>query len=239
MSIEEFELASHPFGWKAEYWDGKARFTPREHGVKVSLDLERRELSAAHNIEPADLAYKRQMMDAFFETFYDSVEFCNWPADKIKAHARNNIEEYFDEKRGKPLDVSKMVFDPKTKDFIGLALFLINRENEVELDLLFVRPPYQGKGVATEMVATAANELLTSGTTKIVSRYHVCNEGSREWHTKVGFIELPDQFYIRMKYSWYKHEVWRNENLGTVTNLEGLRKQRDYWCGQLDDGFRY
>lgn len=239
MTIEEFELASHPFGWKSEYWDGTAHFTPREHGVKVSLDLDRRELSTAHKIHPADPAYRRQMIDAFFETFYDSVEFCNWPTDKIQAHARNNIEECFDEKRGKTLEVSKMAFEPNTGDLIGLALFLINRENEAELDLLFVKPPYQGKGVATEMVAAAANELLTSGTGKIVSRYHVCNERSREWHTKFGFKELPDQAYIRMKYAWYKHEVWRNEKLGTSVNLKELEKQRDYWFGQLDDGFRY
>lgn len=179
------------------------------------------------------------MINAFFESFYDSVEFFNWPTEKIQTPARNNITEYFEEKRGKPLEVSQIALEPKTNDLIGLALFLINRENEAELDLLFVRPPYQGKGVATEMVTTAANELLASGTNKIVSRYHVCNEGSRDWHTKFGFKQLPDQFYIRMKYSWYKYEIWRNKKLGITADLKELQQKRDYWFEQLDDLFRY
>lgn len=232
-------MASHPFGWKAEYWDGKARFTPREYGVKAILHPRQRSLKIAHEIKPVDPAYKRQMIRTFFETFYDSVEFCNWPAKNIKAHARNNIEGYFNEKRGKPLDVSKMVLDSNTNDLIGLGLFLINRENETELDLLFVTPAHQGKSVATEMIATAANELLSSGTRTIVSRYHVCNEVSRRWHTKFGFKEVPDQFYIRMKYSWYKNEVWRHKKLGITAKLEELQKQSEYWFEQLDDLLRY
>lgn len=40
MSQEEFEIMSHPFGWKAEYWDNHAPKSPREHIVKTRVVLE-------------------------------------------------------------------------------------------------------------------------------------------------------------------------------------------------------
>lgn len=39
MSIEDFEMIEHPFGYKVEYWDGEAVFTPREYNVTTKLGL--------------------------------------------------------------------------------------------------------------------------------------------------------------------------------------------------------
>lgn len=39
MSIEEFESMPHPFGWKVEYYNGKAHFTPRPMNVRTKLSL--------------------------------------------------------------------------------------------------------------------------------------------------------------------------------------------------------
>lgn len=39
MSVEEFHLMEHPFGWKTEYFSGKAHLTPREHHVRTQLTL--------------------------------------------------------------------------------------------------------------------------------------------------------------------------------------------------------
>jgi hypothetical protein len=37
MSVEEFRLMEHPFGWKAEYFSGEGHLTPREHLVRNQL----------------------------------------------------------------------------------------------------------------------------------------------------------------------------------------------------------
>jgi hypothetical protein len=39
MSVEEFRLMEHPFGWKAEYFSGEGHLTPREHLVRTQLTL--------------------------------------------------------------------------------------------------------------------------------------------------------------------------------------------------------
>lgn len=136
------------------------------------------------------------------------------------------------------LTVSKMTVEPKTNTLIGLALFLTNSEGDSELDLLFVSPNWQRRGVASEMAAAAVNELVESGSSTLYSTFHICNEQSRAWHLKFGFAELPDQMYCRLKYSWYKHEIWRNEKLGALENVEELKRNRDHWLAQLDEVFK-
>jgi hypothetical protein len=39
MSVEEFEFMEHPFGWKTEYFSGKAHLTPRKHLVRTKRTL--------------------------------------------------------------------------------------------------------------------------------------------------------------------------------------------------------
>lgn len=90
MSFKEYELMPHPFGWKVEYWDGNAHLTPRYYGVKTKLALQHRAINESWRIVPANIAFKEQAIAIFFETFQDSVEFCDWPTEEISWY-RNEI----------------------------------------------------------------------------------------------------------------------------------------------------
>jgi hypothetical protein len=118
MSIEEFELTSHPFGWKAEYYNGQAHFSPRENHVYTKLTLEQREINESWKIVPVGQIFQEQIIAAFFETFLDSVEFCSWPTASIRTHIEKNISNYFQGVRGNPLPVSVMALEPGTDDQI-------------------------------------------------------------------------------------------------------------------------
>jgi hypothetical protein len=87
MTIEEFSHIEYPFGYKVEYWDGETIFIPREQNVRAKLDITERGININHNLKPVSSSLKLQMIDAFFESFKDSVEFCDWPEDKIRYHA--------------------------------------------------------------------------------------------------------------------------------------------------------
>ncbi len=239
MSVEEFEIMSYPFGWKAEYWDNNAHLSPREYIVKTRVVLEHHPLVPSFNPMPADPSFKEQMIEAFFETFKDSVEFCDWPESQIRLHAEKNINGYFQGVRGKPLPVSVMIMRPNTNQVAGLALFLENREAHAELDLLYVVPSYQGKGMATEMVRSGANILYGDGVRDLYSGYHICNERSRDWQHSFGLAEIPDQFYCRLKYAWCRHEIWRRERLGISKGVKELEREKDRWSEQLTDDWRY
>jgi hypothetical protein len=114
ISIEEFELMEHPFGWKAEYFDGKAHLTPREHLVRTQTILAPKKVATAHQIVPVDPLQQERMIVAFLEAFEDSVEFCDWSSNLFHTHVRKNITNYFQGVRGKPHPVSRMVLEPNS-----------------------------------------------------------------------------------------------------------------------------
>jgi RimJ/RimL family protein N-acetyltransferase len=227
--IEEFEWMFHQFGWKAEYFDGKAHLTPREHLVRTQMKLAPKKSATAHQIVPVDPLQQERIILAFLEAFEDSVEFCDWSLEAFNTHARRNITNYFQGKRGKPLPVSRMVLEPNSDRIIGLALFVENREEGVELDLLLVKPSHQRMGIATQMVASAIDSLYADGVRDLRSGYHICNDRSRAWHHKLGFEDIPEYFHCKLKAAWYRHEIWRLEKLGQIDRLEELRIEKDRW----------
>jgi GNAT superfamily N-acetyltransferase len=229
MSIEEFDLMEHPFGWKAEYFSGKGHLTPREHLVRTQLTLAPQTTAASDRIVPVDPSLKELMIAKFFEAFEDSVEFCDWSLDDIFTHATKNINNYFQGVRGKPHPVSRMALEPNSQQIIGLALFVEKQEQRVELDLLLVQPSYQRMGIATQMVASAIDRLYTDGVKDLWSGYHICNDDSRAWHRSLCFQEIPDYFYCRLKAAWYRDRIWQREKLESVEQLEQWRTEKDRW----------
>jgi GNAT superfamily N-acetyltransferase len=232
ISVEEFELMEHPFGWKAEYFSGMGHLTPRDQIVQTRLAL-RPQTRTAHwqkyQLIPIDPSLTDLTIAAFFEAFQDSVEFCNWPLDEIYAHAVKNINNYFQGVRGNPHSVSKVVVEPIGQQIVGLALFVINKEEKVELDLLSVKPSHQRKGIATQMVASAIDSLYADGIREIRSGYHICNEVSRAWHHSLGFVEIPDFLFCRLKAAWYRDKIWRGEKLGVTERLDEFATEQDRW----------
>ena len=230
MSVEEFQIMEHPFGWKAEYYSGQGHLTPREHLVRTQLTLLPQAVTVAERIAPVEPSLTEQMIQAFCEAFQDSVEFCDWTLDAIHAHAAKNVNNYFQGVPGQPHPVSSMVLEPNnTGQIVGLALFTAKQEEQIELDLLLVRPSYQRMGIATGMVASAIDSLYADGVTELHSGYHICNEGSRAWHHSLGFRDVPDYLYCRFKAGWYRNEIWRYEQLGDLEPIEELRAEQDRW----------
>ena len=234
MSIEEFEMIEHPFGYKVEYWDGEAVFTPREYNVTTQLAITRRPAQPAYPVVPIDPTAKTPMIAAFFEAFKDSVEFCDWSEDDIRAHAEKNINQYFDGIRGKPHPASVMALAPDGQTLAGLALLVHGRDGHIHLDLLLVMPTHQRKRLATDMVAVAVNQLFTEDVQELYSSYHICNVGSQKWHHSFGFQAIYDPFYVRLKYAWCRHEIGRHEKLGLHDKANELAKEKDFWHNQLE-----
>jgi Acetyltransferase (GNAT) family len=234
MSFAEYEIMEHPFGWKVEYWDGQAHLTPREVGVKTRIALSPGALQKKHALIPVHPSYTEQMITGYFETFVDSVEFCGWPEGQIQDSAEKSISDYFSQKKGKALPASIIALEPNSQKLAGLALFILNREQKPHLELLYVRSQFQRSGMATAMVAWGMNCLRESNFQELFSTYHICNEESRLWHHKLGFQDIYDPYYIRLKSSWLRQEIWRREKLELVEGLDVLIRERDQWQSQVD-----
>ena len=228
MTIEEFHQMEQPFGYKVEYWDGEARIMPREMNVNARLRVAQRESAPKFAIQPVAPSYAAQMISAFFAVFHDSIEFCDWSAAQVQKQAERNIQGYFAGQRGTPLANSVMVLDAQD-EVVGLALCLTDEDAQARLDLLLVRPAYQGQRMATEMVATVVNDLARQGVEELFSDYHLCNDRSRDWHHSFGFEDVYDSCYARLKCSWLRREIWRLETLGVRSEIDRLRVELEEW----------
>jgi GNAT superfamily N-acetyltransferase len=234
MSVDAYHLMEQPFGYKVEYWDDHAVISPRENHVVTQLTVVRRVVPSVCRLVALDPSRQQEMAEAFFDAFHDTVEFCDWHDSTIREYANRSISGYFAGKRGVPHPASVMAL-AQDGSIIGLALLLTDEAGDVCLDLLCVVPAYQRQEIATCMVATAVNHLAVLGVETLSSAYHICNESSRNWHHLFGFMDVYDQMYIRLKYAWYRNEVWRRDKLGLFDGLDALKAERDFWLAQLDE----
>jgi GNAT superfamily N-acetyltransferase len=239
MSWAEYELMEHPFGWKVEYWDGQTRLTPRGMGVTTRIALSPRSLQQDYTLTSAHPDYTEQLIAGYMETFVDSVEFCDWPLNDIQDSANKCIHHYFAGKRGEPLPASVIALEPDSQTLAGVALFILNREQKPLLDLLYVRPEFQRKGMGTAMVSWGVNHLLESDFQELLSAYHICNDQSCQWHHRFGFQDIYDRFYIRLKVAWYNNEIWRREQLGLLEGIDVLMRERDEWQSKVAEDDYY
>lgn len=217
MSVEEFEVMEQPFGWKVEYWDGKAHLTPRSIGVTTKLQLTDRSTQNSapfpYQLLPVTAESRQAMLDGYFVAFADSVEFCGWPVESIKESAQKDITRYFDGVRGEPLSASVIAVNPDSGQLVGLALFIRKPpEMLAYMDLLYVLPEFQRQGIASAMLDWAGNRLRLAGFDSLSSAYHICNQVSQRWHQRQGFVEEYDWYYARLKVGWYNHEIWRRQS---------------------------
>jgi GNAT superfamily N-acetyltransferase len=234
MSFAEYEVLERPFGWKVEYWDGQAHLTPREACVNTRIDLLPRSLTQNYTLVPVHSSFAEQMIAGYFEVFVDSVEFCDWPTAQVQDSAEKCIDHYFAGTKGESLPASVIALEPDSQKLAGLALFILTKEQKPHLRLLYVRPQFQRKGMATAMVAWGINALIESNFQALFSTYHICNEESRLWHHRFGFQDIYDSYYIRLKLAWLNQEIWRREQLGLCEGLDVLIQERDEWQSQFD-----
>jgi GNAT superfamily N-acetyltransferase len=228
MTFEEWERLPWRFGWKHEYWDGHAHLTPRQDHVHVFLrprPLVVPDCMPLRSVRPDDAP---GLVRTFIEAFEDGVEFCDWPAEKVREHARRNIMDYFAGRRGSPLlEASRLSLGEEGR-VTGAAL-LNGRDAGPRLDLLMVRPGLRRRGIASALVGAAVRDLHSQGASVLRSAYCVSNRESALWHQAFGFEEEPDLYLARLRRMFYAHESSRHEGLqAPEARLEHARLEALY-----------
>ncbi len=211
MTFEEWDLMPWKFGWKHEYFGGEAHMTPRHDHVHVRFRgaVSTAELPDGFSMRRVSPDDAPELVGTFIETFEDGVEFCDWTKEMIHDHARTNITEYFDGRRGEPTTASRLATEGK--NIVG-AVLLCHRDEEPVLDLLMVRPGFRRRGIARALVSAAIRELREHGEGEnLRSAHHAANEESTAWHRAFGFEEEPDISIARMRRMFYIHEASRHE----------------------------
>ncbi|HEV2668504.1 MAG TPA: GNAT family N-acetyltransferase [Blastocatellia bacterium] len=239
MTVEEWRLLPFEPGWKCEYWDGKAHYSPRCHAVVTTIAVAPLDVNtdclfrqpAESDIEPLTTVYAA--------AFRETIEYFGKSQEQVAEAARRDLTNYFAGKHGQPTSASCLAIapgsNPDEETFAGAAI-VTSTENGPLLYLLFVAPQWQRRGLATAMVSAAINELYELGEKTLTSRYHIGNEQSLAWHQRFGFVEEPDLRRARLYLQQSKVELWRRERIGGLTAEERAKLIADVarWSAEVE-----
>lgn len=221
MTIEEFEICEVPFGWKDEYCDGFAYITPRQHGVLMKISVEKRKVESVAELKPISEINNAELIELFFDSFVDSVEYLNEPEQTVRKKARREIANFFKGRRGIPqIEFCKVAIVDNLK--VGACLvskYKYGYKNEI----IFVHPNFQQRRIGSLLVSAVINDLSKIGEQFLWSEHHICNELSANWHRKFGFVEVTDILTAKFRANFYRHEFYRYEKKGDQAKLAYLK----------------
>jgi RimJ/RimL family protein N-acetyltransferase len=254
MTVEEYELLPFEPGWKCEYFNGCAHYTPRYQPVVTSMRVEPRPVETPLRFRPPRESDAEALVQPYVTSFGPTIEYCDYTPQQVEGAARRALHSHFCGERRVPHAASRVAVaapragrrakqntarsadsdEPSGGTPIGAAL-LVTGEFGVMLDLLFVAAEHQRRGTATALVAAAMAELHRAGVPTLTSRYHIGNEQSRDWHRRFGFVELPDLTVARLYERAARQEQWRRTKLGDLTPADRARLAAEckHWRRQV------
>ncbi|HZO91453.1 MAG TPA: GNAT family N-acetyltransferase [Chthonomonadaceae bacterium] len=181
MTIEQYHLLPLKPGWKREYIDGEAHIQPRNTAATLTISVGPRPVNASYPLREVTPEDAPALIAAFYEAFRDTCEYCDWPDAKIRESASKCITTFFAGQRGETHSASRLAVETATatgrEEVIGAAL-LVRDNDGPYLDMLFVRPHWQRRGLATALVSAAMNALHAAGEPTLRSAYDIANDPS-------------------------------------------------------------
>src|SRR5215475_12708507 len=223
MTIDEYHLLPFEPGWKCEYWDGRAHYSPRHHAVVTTIAVAPRDVNTDCLLRQPAESDIEQLTPVYVAAFKETIEYFGYSRKQVTEAARRDLTNYFACEHGQPTSASCLAIapgsDPDEETFAG-AVMVTSRKNGPLLYLLFVGPEWQRRGLAAAMISAAISELHELGEKTLTSRYHIGNEQSLSWHQRFGFVEEPDLRRARLYLQQARVELWRREKIGHLTAEE-------------------
>ena len=230
MTVDEYQLLPFEPGWKCEYWNGKAHYSPRYHAVVTTIAVAPRDVDTDCMLRQPAESDIEALTPAYIAAFSETIEYFGYSQGQIAEAARRDLTNYFAGRHGQPTSASCLAIapgsDPDEETFAG-AVMVTSRKNGPLLYLLFVGPEWQRRGLAAAMVSAAINELQELGEKTLTSKYHIGNERSMAWHQRFGFVEEPDLQRARLYLRQARVELWRRDKIGGLSDEERARLTAD------------
>lgn len=239
MTPDEFHRLERELGWKYENWDGCAHISPSSASMRCARPVGAIETPrAALTPEPVRPSDAQALTQAYIGAFGDGVEYCDWPADKVREDATTSIASFFAGRHGAPLAASRLVRDrgDPSAPVIGALLVIAIDLDLAFMELLFVVPGRQRQGLASAMVAGALDALKAMGFRTLESRYLLANQTSRAWHHRMGFKDQPDFMSARALLVHARHRLERHQSQGQSEpeTLTRLAAEVAHWEAEVE-----
>ncbi|MBI2950185.1 MAG: GNAT family N-acetyltransferase [Verrucomicrobia bacterium] len=241
MSLEEFHRLPFKPAWKQEYINGCLIESPRWVIVHATIPVSPRPFKSPVPLRPAKAGDEQALLPSFRAAFKDVFEFCDNTQKQFSQSARQSLHHFFHGPFHLALPASRVAIGrPGTLEAgrpIGAALVLAQEEGWALLDMIFVKPTWHRRGLATALAAAALTALHEQGGYRtLVSRYHLGNEPSRAWHHNFGFADEPDLRLAQLHLRAAIHELRRLRESGQLTSQENrrLNRERARWQKEAD-----
>jgi GNAT superfamily N-acetyltransferase len=231
VSGPERDRIPHRLGWKNEFFEGWVRITPAQTAVvTLCLDLapQQEDADRAALVRPPQSEDEIPLIRLFQQAFKLSVEYAAYTHRSLRKEAAQSIHGFFARDRiGWPSASRVVEYEGK---LIAAALIAAGHNNPL-LQPLFVHPDYQHQGWGTTLMQSVVNRLLDIACVRLYSRCHLGNAPSLNWHTKFGFVELPDVWIAAHRARHYQFEADRHARLGDLSEAEmtRLRQEEEWW----------
>ncbi len=219
MSFETFErTVPWRAGWKREYYGGSAHVRPSYATCIFELELGARVETPAVDIRPVRPDDRPELLDAFLDAFRYAPDYCGYPMAAYRKAARDYFEGFFGGKRGEWCPLASCV--ALVGDRIAAAALVKIRDHGPLLDCLYSRPEQFREGLGTAVATFAVNRLVAAGHRTLRSCASLANEASNAWHTRFGFVELPNWMTAQSRYFNALRELERRKKWGRITLAE-------------------
>lgn len=221
MTWEEFLRMPQELGWKYEYADGYASIGPRHLAARLRAPVLPWTVPDTDClIRPLTYADAPQLVRAFTDGFRDTVEYCDRSVAQVRWAGRDAVATFFAGRRGAFHSASCLAIPSDKPYLIAGAALMVQKPDGPFLDMLFVRPRWHRRGLATALVGTVMNSLHDLGESFCGSAYNVANTPSIAWHHKFGFVEQPDLLLVRARAQHLRHELWRRTQINDLDEAQ-------------------
>jgi GNAT superfamily N-acetyltransferase len=236
LTVDEIARRPRPVAWKYELLGGVPRIEPKAATVPVRLALAPRVAPPAP--PPAGVALRAvtaadapALVPALAEAFMGNVDFWGRGRADVRAAAEEIVAAFVAGRRGPVHPASRLAATARA--VVGGAL-VVRPPKGPRVDLLFVRPRWQRRGLATALVAGSVAALRTAGEPVLRSRYRLANTPSVAWHARFGFVEEPDLLVASAREAWTHHELQRQAHLGPgdAARRAALEAEARRWARQ-------
>src|SRR5262249_19087033 len=164
MSFAEWESLPYQPGWKYEYWDGYAHITPNHQTAVTTAPVTPRPVNAPCTIRHILLEDETPLLAVYLEAFADNQAFCDYTEAQFLDAARRDLRHSFTGHRASLLLASRVAVATEAMggEPVGAALLSRDRGYGPVLDLLFISPQWQRRGLATALVSRNIKALPTA-----------------------------------------------------------------------------
>jgi L-amino acid N-acyltransferase YncA len=238
MPFEAWDRLPYQPGWKYEYWDGCAHITPNHQTAVTTATVTPRPVNALCTIRHVLMEDEAPLLAVYLEAFADNQAFCDYTQAKFLDAARRDLRESFTGHRAPLLAAARVAVATEATGAqpVGAALLSRDQEYGPVLDLLFIRPQWQRRGLATALVASAMNALHQAGEGTLTSCYQLANLASQAWHRTFGFVERLDLRYAQAYHRRAQQELSQRQKVEKLTAAEraALHAEVQYWHDQVE-----